>query len=103
DLVELAQQLLAPIGWRGPAEVEFLEDTRSGEVWLMEINARFWASLALALDCGVDFVQQLATLAGGGTFEPVHAYPVGQRCRWLLPGDILHYLANPRRGTMAPG
>jgi hypothetical protein len=29
-------------------------------------------------------------------------YPAGQRCRWLLPGDILHYLTNPDRARMEP-
>lgn len=102
DLVALAQRLLAPLGWRGPVEVEFMEDPRTGEPVLMEINPRFWASLDLAVACGVDFPLQTAQLALGGRTEPVAAYPLGRRCRWLLPGDLLHFLANPKRLEMQP-
>lgn len=122
DLIELATRLLAPLGWTGVAEVEFLQ-TPDGRPWLMEINPRFWASVGLAVDCGVNFPLLTAALAAGegatagaGTpgvtaeagaaglrAVPGQApYPVGRRCRWLLPGDILHYLANPERSRMEP-
>lgn len=114
DLVDLAIRLLAPLGWTGPVEVEFMADAESGQIWLMEINPRFWASLALAVQCGVNFPLLVATLARGGSVPPVRlpgisghptehpSYPSGRRCRWLLPGDLLHYLANPERKRMAP-
>ncbi len=102
DLVDLARQLLAPLGWRGPVEVEFMEDA-TGRPVLMEINPRFWASLALAIRCGVDFPGLIARLARGQQVQGPDHYPVGIRCRWLLPGDLLHFLANPNRFQMKPG
>lgn len=102
DLVALARRLLAPIGWRGPVEVEFLQPHGSAEPVLMEINPRFWASLDLAVQCGMDFPRWTAELALGGTPAVPEGYPAGNRCRWLLPGDLLHYLANPDRGRMDP-
>ena len=120
DLIALAVRLLAPLGWCGPVEVEFLEEPSSGRVWLMEINPRFWASLALAVDCGLNFPLLAAALAKAPPTDqpcpsnkvpppneprfPTEApYPAGQRCRWLLPGDILHYLSNPERSRLEPG
>ena len=35
--------------------VEFKHDERDGVPKLMEINGRFWGSLQLAIDAGVDF------------------------------------------------
>lgn len=101
DLVRLAVRLLAPIGWRGPVEVEFVEDALGRPV-LMEINPRFWASLALAIRCGVDFPGICVRLAAGEDARGPEDYPAGIRCRWLLPGDLLRYLADPRRREMQP-
>jgi predicted ATP-grasp superfamily ATP-dependent carboligase len=102
DLVDLALRLLAPIGWCGPVEVEFMEDPRTGEPVLMEINPRFWASVDLAVRCGVDFPRFTVELALGVVPDAPKEYPVGRRCRWLLPGDLLHFIANPKRLHMNP-
>ncbi|MGB9629302.1 MAG: hypothetical protein ACPL6D_11635, partial [Thermodesulfobacteriota bacterium] len=33
---------------------------------------------------------------------PVLSYKVGMRCRWLLLGDLLHFLSNPERFRLQP-
>lgn len=101
DLVDLALRLLAPIGWRGPVEVEFMLDP-NGEAVLMEINPRYWASLALSIQCGVDFPRLTAALAAGRDVHGPAAYPAGRRCRWLIPGDVLHAAAAHGRGMNPP-
>jgi len=103
DLVDMAVRLLQAMNWRGLAEVEFMEDPRNGGAVLMEVNPRFWASVHLAIVCGVDFPRLLYLLATGRTVPEVHDYPAGRRCRWLLPGDALHFLVNPERWKMKPG
>ncbi len=45
--------------------VEFKQDNRDGSLRLMEINARFWGSLQLAIDAGVNFPCILADIAAG--------------------------------------
>ncbi len=101
DLVLLADRLLGEVGWVGPAEVEFRMD-QAGVPRLMEVNPRYWASLALAVQCGIDFPALHAALALGRTVAPVGTYPVGRRCQWLLPGDLLHFVSNPERAAMDP-
>lgn len=101
DLVALALRLLAPIGWRGPVEVEFMIDA-AGEPVLMEINPRFWASVALAIRCGVDFPGLTAALAMGASVAGPATYPAGIRCRWSLPGDLLHAWAKRGRNIEPP-
>lgn len=68
----------------------------------MEVNPRFWGSLHLAIVSGADFPYLVLKMARGEMFEPVLHYPVGKRCRWLLFGDILHFLKNPHRLHLRP-
>ena len=99
---KLGIRLLQSLKWQGVAMVEFKVDPRDTEPKLMELNPRFWGSLALAIHAGVDFPYLLYTMAKGEEFAPVVDYKVGVRCRWLLPGDILHFLQNPRRFHLKP-
>jgi predicted ATP-grasp superfamily ATP-dependent carboligase len=102
DLVERTLTLLRAIGWYGLAEVEYMEHPQTGEALFLEINPRFWASVRLAVSCGVDFPFLLYQVARGRPVIPVHEYAVGRRCRWLLPGDVLHFLSNPDRLRLDP-
>ncbi len=84
---EHATKLLRAIGWRGVAMVEFKQDRRDGSLRLMEINGRFWGSLQLAVDAGVDFPGIAAAIAAGQPLTAAPAYRVGVRSRWLA-GDL---------------
>lgn len=89
-LQEYANKLLGSVKWHGVAMIEF-RVSPEGEVYLMEVNTRFWGSLQLAVDAGVDFPRILweAELARREQkpFTCVSNYRVGQRLRWLL-GDV---------------
>jgi predicted ATP-grasp superfamily ATP-dependent carboligase len=85
-LVSHARSLLDKVGWHGVAMVEF-KVAADGTPYLMEINTRFWGSLQLAVDAGVDFPYLLYQLACGENPEPVDSYKTGIRLRWLL-GDL---------------
>ena len=84
---EHATRLLREIGWRGVAMVEFKQDRRDGSLRLMEINGRFWGSLQLAVDAGVDFPNIAAAIAAGNELPAPPPYRVGVRTRWLA-GDL---------------
>lgn len=102
ELVQKCADLMSSIGWRGIAEFEFMYDVEKDRYVFMEINTRFWNSLALAVQCGIDFPYYYYCLARElPVIAPQH-YPLGQYCRWLLPGDLLHYLLNPARRNMQP-
>ncbi len=102
DLVDLSLRLLQAANWYGIAEVEFMIDPRDNTPMLMEVNPRFWGSLALAIQCGVDFPYLLYCLALGKPIEPVLTYPTGQLCRQILPYDLLHFISNPDRLKLQP-
>ena len=102
DLVDISIKLLKSMNWFGVAMVEFKEDPRDGICKIMEINPRLWGSLPLSIAAGVDFPYLMYRMAMDGNIEPVFNYPEGIRCRWLLLGDILHFLTNPKRFSMNP-
>ena len=87
-----AVELFKALGWHGVAMVEYKLDRRTGEPLLMEVNGRFWGSLQLAIDAGMDFPYLLYRLAMEGCVEAPAAYEIGATNRWLL-GDLDHALA----------
>lgn len=87
-----AERLLSALEWHGIAMVEFKRSDRDGELKLMEINGRFWGSLQLAIDAGLDFPALVARIAAGQSIDAQPAYRIGVRSRWLL-GDVDRALA----------
>jgi predicted ATP-grasp superfamily ATP-dependent carboligase len=100
-LKDYADRLLRAVEYRGVAMVEF-RITPDGRPYLMEVNARFWGSLQLAIDCGVDFPWLYYQLLAGETVQPVTDYEVGRRLRWLL-GDLDHLLIRLRNPSESLG
>lgn len=86
QLKAYAEALLTSVGWHGVAMVEF-RISEDGVPYLMEVNTRFWGSLQLAIDSGVDFPYLLWQLSSGYAISVQEDYAVGQRLRWLL-GDV---------------
>jgi predicted ATP-grasp superfamily ATP-dependent carboligase len=86
EIEAYAHRLLEHVKFHGVAMVEFKHNERTGESWLLEVNPRFWGSLALAVQSGVDFPYLLYQMATKGDVEPVTRYRPGRVVRWLL-GD----------------
>ncbi|HEX8716330.1 MAG TPA: ATP-grasp domain-containing protein [Gemmatimonadaceae bacterium] len=100
ELVRRSRALLDSVGWDGVAMIEYKVDARTGTPYLMEVNGRFWGSLQLAIDAGVDFPTLLLAAAAGESVTPVTQYAVGVRSRWWW-GDVDHLLARLRRSREA--
>ena len=95
---EAALAVLGALRWHGVAMVEF-RIRRDGTPVFLEVNGRFWNSLALAVHAGVDFPRLLAEMAGPGESVSVPRYRPDVTCRWLL-GDCRH-LVEVWRGAPA--
>jgi predicted ATP-grasp superfamily ATP-dependent carboligase len=102
DIRDMALTLLKKLDWFGVAMVEFKLDPRDGIPKLMEINPRFWGSLHLSVEAGVNFPYLLYRMSRGERFNAVEKYKIGKRCRWMLPGDVLHFVYNPKRASLLP-
>jgi predicted ATP-grasp superfamily ATP-dependent carboligase len=91
-LVEPALRLLQHVRWHGVAMVEFKIDHASKVPVLMEVNGRFWGSLQLSIDAGMNFPWLLFQMATGRIASlPESRYQNGIKSRWLL-GDLDHLL-----------
>lgn len=92
-MTDYAVQLLKKANWHGAAMVEFKVERDTGIPLLMEINGRFWGSLQLALDAGINFPHLLYQLVKGQpVVVPPGKYRRGVKSRWLL-GDLDHLLS----------
>lgn len=96
ELLRRSVALLAEFAWCGVAMIEYKVDERTGTPYLMEINGRFWGSLQLAIDSGVDFPRLLIEAATGSAPAPVAQFRTDVRSRWFW-GDVDHLLTRLRR------
>lgn len=101
DLRGAGERLLDALGWsQGVAMIEYKRDRASGVPYLMEINGRFWGSLQLAIDCGVDFPALLIDAVAGRATAGPSAWPAGRQCRWWW-GEVDHLITRLRRSDAA--
>ena len=87
--LDAATRLLGNVRWNGVAMVEFKIDERDNVPKLLEVNARFWGSLQLAVSSGVDFPFLLVRMARGDEISGFVDYRMGMKVRWEL-GDLDH-------------
>lgn len=84
SLKKSAEKLLTDANWHGVAMVEFrVADDGTG--YLMEVNPRFWGSLQLAIDSGIDFPWLLYLTCTGQKLPEIQWKH--RRVRWFL-GDL---------------
>lgn len=88
-LVHYAVSLLRSLEWVGVAMVEFKGTPQSG-FYLMEINPRFWGSLALAPLSGCNIPLALHRAARGelATSAPAPNYKVGKKMQFFLQDTL---------------
>lgn len=95
DLVARSEALLDRFDWSGVAMAEFKHERETGTAHVMEVNARLWGSLQLAVDAGVDFPRLLIDAALGRKATAPPDYREGVRCRWLW-GEVDHLIGRLR-------
>ncbi len=92
-LIKKVNRLLLDLNWQGVAMIEF-KRADDGTPYLMEINPRFWGSLQLAIDSGVNFPGLLIGEQTDGSLD--RAYQTDIRLRWEL-GSLDHFLIQLKR------
>lgn len=84
------KRLLDQLRWNGPAMVEFKYNPSTDQLWLMEINPKFWGSTELGLAAGVNFGEMLVKCMFDEEV-PQELSPESYRrvaMRWPLDGDL---------------
>jgi predicted ATP-grasp superfamily ATP-dependent carboligase len=89
ELTEAGLALLDRLEWHGVASVGFIQDERTGEFNLLEINPRFWSSLPSDLPAGIDFPHYYWRVAGGEDVERNPSYETGKGTH-LLRGEMAY-------------
>lgn len=102
EMLNMAVEYMKDLPWYGIADIEFIVQKDTGKIFFVELNAKLWNSLQMAIYAGVDFPYLMYKLAMEGDIEPVHHYKAGMFCRNLLPSDILHFIYNKDRKNMNP-
>ncbi|RRJ31510.1 carboxylate--amine ligase [Halocatena pleomorpha] len=103
-MFESARTLIERLEWTGPAQVEFMKRP-DGEFQLIEINGRYWGSLPLAINSGVDFPWLHYRLLRGDRPRAVGSYRTDVVQRRLLYGDLNwlhHHLADGDLRAVGP-
>jgi hypothetical protein len=96
-----ALEKLRAARWEGVAMMEYRWDPATDRFAFMEMNARFWGSLHLALYGGVDFPRLLLDAWQGIPFAPPRAR-LGVRCRHL-PDELRHVWSKARSRELGIG
>jgi predicted ATP-grasp superfamily ATP-dependent carboligase len=95
SLRERAGELLSALNWVGLAQLQFIAP-RVGEPRLIDLNGRFYGSLALASAAGPNFPAAWANVATDRPVEIEEARP-GVRYQWFV-GDVRRALVERRGG-----
>lgn len=93
-LLTRVEQLLADLRWWGLANLQFIRPL-GGEPHLIDLNGRFYGSLALAVASGVPLPDLWGRVALGEAVEPVGPARVGVRFQSLLA----YLRVTPRRAA----
>ncbi|MBI5215416.1 MAG: ATP-grasp domain-containing protein [Ignavibacteriae bacterium] len=70
-LTKLSEKLIKALKWRGPCELEFLKEQKSGKYYLVEINPRFPSWIYLSAGANVNLPATVVHLALGQKVKPL--------------------------------
>lgn len=97
ELTDNVLDLLRQLDWRGLAQIQFIKGDRT---WLIDLNARLYGSLSLAVTAGANLPLAWALLAddlSSRSNDPTKA-KVGCRYQWL-EGDLKRALRERNGGV----
>ena len=100
QITNVCSQVLKCIGWIGFADFDLIEDPKTKELLIMEINPRIPACVRSAFKSGMDYATMIADMTLGKTLRKYH-YEPGKRLRHLGL-DILWFLKSPDRFKSNP-
>jgi predicted ATP-grasp superfamily ATP-dependent carboligase len=93
ELFQMGRRLLESLEWTGLAMVEFKFDEIRRQYFVIEVNPRYWGSLPLAVNSGVNFPVLHALSALEIDYQPVVDFRLGMKTRFL-DRDIKAIMAN---------
>lgn len=101
DIASQCANLLKAIHWRGCCEVELIQDTKSGEVKVMEINGRTSACVRICQLCGINIAQSMIEQSCGQKVTK-QLKPYSDKRMRCIHTDLLWFLKSPNRFKTKP-
>lgn len=102
EVEELGARVLKEAGYEGLAEVEFMRNSDTGRLALLEVNPRIWGWHTLAIRAGVELPYLYYRGAIGQSTPPVDGYARG--VKWMRPiTDIPTALGEVLGGRLSVG
>jgi len=97
EWAEKMLNLFEELNWIGPAHMDILYDLDDETPKLLEVNPRFWMSINVAIQAGVDFPDLLCRLSLGEELDTENHYKDGLKYRWVVPNELLWLLNTPNK------
>lgn len=101
DIIECCAKLLKAINWRGPADIDLIQDPRDGVAKIMEINPRVSGSVKITFLAGTNQALQMLELLFGQDVTKYDCYKIDQRLR-CSQTDFLWFLKSKNRFKAKP-
>ncbi len=98
DLLREGTRILDYLSWNGIAMVEFKKCSKTNKFYLIEINPKYWGSLDLAFESGIDFSKStydILTRSINWENKIISKYKIGLKYHWPIEGDFFHFLEKP--------
>lgn len=101
DIVESCTKLLRLLRWKGYADIDLIQDPRTGTAKIMEINPRITGSVKICFTAGVDFARQIIEFETGREVTAYDSYKVDCIMRYMHT-DVLWFIKSPDRFRSKP-
>lgn len=92
-ILEIGQRIVAAFRYGGPGHIDFVKDRRTGQVYALEFNCRYWYSLPVSLWHGGNFPSLAVTLVRGNEIPFSPTRPGA----YFQPGNVVAMFKQPWR------
>ena len=85
EIIRYGEMLFDRVKWTGPAQLEFIYDEKQNEYKLIEINPRFWGTIAISIKANMKISESiLESITFGSSRSYRKITPEGITFEWLL-------------------
>ena len=97
-VIEVASQVAKLLNWNGVAHIDMRYDERTGQIFVIEINPRFWGSLAGSTRSGVNFPVLSCQVTTGESLPSLSV----RKIRYSSPQTLRKYILQTRPEGQEP-
>ena len=87
ELINYSQKIISELNWSGVGQLEY-KTSSQGVPKLIEFNPKFWGTLALSIEAGVNFPLLAYKHALGEQIKKDFTFTKGVRYNWFIPAGV---------------